>query len=369
MIESTIFILISILISISGILYVIKYREKFGAKLNSFFIILIFFLLGIGYSLTQNLAYSSYFKEAEAIVLWKTSVVIAMISLCALSLIHSVTLEYKKTSLLPSFIYAFFGGLITYSLFQKDSVIVKKQHNISVFLVQNLGLFVHLIIFSIIIFCIVWYFQIKNIKSFRNNKDRNILNYLLLIYSGFAIVFIIYFATLIEIFWILYNVLFLLCVSITLYLIIKKPEIFIALTNKIYNFVVFHKSGILLYAFNFNTGKEMDESVLKGTILIGINHILSEFKDKKNQLNLIKIKNRDLILEFDITYGYSILLITNYKNAIIEKAVRNFMTQFSDVFKEKLSEINKSRSFIDISDFKRTKNIIERNFYPYITKN
>ena len=138
---------------------------------------------------------------------------------------------------------------------------------------------------------------------------------------------------------------------------------FIELTNRIYDFIIFHKSGILLYSYSFETGKETDESLLKGSILIGINHILANFIDKKDQLNLIKLKERDIVFEYDNLHGYAILLTTNHKNKYIEKAVNNFMQEFTNLNKEKLKSMT---GLIDVSEFRNAKSLISEYFAPYL---
>jgi hypothetical protein len=147
------------------------------------------------------------------------------------------------------------------------------------------------------------------------------------------------------------------------YNVYKNPALWIELTNRIYDFIIFHKSGILLYSYNFDTGKESDDSLLKGSILIGINHILSSLVDKKEQLNLIKMKDRDILFEYDTSNGYAILLTTNHKNTFIEKAVRNFMQDFSKLNYEIFEKMN---GLIDVSAFGNAKNLILEFFAPYI---
>ncbi|NVM37321.1 MAG: hypothetical protein HWN81_17125 [Candidatus Lokiarchaeota archaeon] len=120
-----------------------------------------------------------------------------------------------------------------------------------------------------------------------------------------------------------------------------------------------------MYSYNFETGEETDESLLKGSILIGINHILSNFIDKKDQLNLIKMKNRDIILEYDNNHGYALLLTANHKNRFIDKAVHSFMKKFTSLNEEKLKSLN---GLIDVSEFRNAKEIIIEHFEPFIIK-
>jgi len=149
------------------------------------------------------------------------------------------------------------------------------------------------------------------------------------------------------------------------YYLIKSPALFIELTNKIYDFIIFHRSGILLYSYNFDTGEETDESLLKGSILIGINHILSNFINKKDQLGLIKMQNRDIIFEYDNNHGYALLLTINHKNSFIDKAVNKFMKKFTDLNREKLKNLT---GLIDASEFRNAKDIITEFFEPFIVK-
>lgn len=148
-----------------------------------------------------------------------------------------------------------------------------------------------------------------------------------------------------------------------LYEIIRKPHLFIELTNKIYEFIIFHKSGILLYSFNFETGRETEDSILKGSILIGINHILSNLSTQRDKLRIIKMQNRDIVLEFDPIHGYAIMLITNKRNDYIENAIREFMENFLILNENKLNSLN---GLIDTSEFKNTGKLIEKHFKPYL---
>jgi hypothetical protein len=153
-----------------------------------------------------------------------------------------------------------------------------------------------------------------------------------------------------------------------LYTLLKLPEFYVVLTNKIYDFIIFQKSGILLYSYNFETCRETDETLLKGSILIGINHILSNFIYKKDQLNIIKMEDLDLVFEYDTYYGYALLLVTNQRNVIIEKAVKNFMQSFNDMNKNELKKIENFSQLIDVSVFKNAKDLINEYFYPYVQK-
>ena len=144
----------------------------------------------------------------------------------------------------------------------------------------------------------------------------------------------------------------------------KRPELFVDFSNKIYNFIIFHRSGILLYNYYVKNGSEADDSLLKGSILIGINHILLNFINKKDQLNLISLRNHnDILLEYDNELNYAILLIVKKKDVFIDKAVQLFMNKFSNLNKDKLLNLS---GLIDISTFKNTGQIIKEYFRPFL---
>ena len=209
------------------------------------------------------------------------------------------------------------------------------------------------------------YNLIKYLSKIRDDKSQKLISIITFQFCFIISLYSIYIITQNIVFRYLYAIVYLIGEILAVYFLIKKPFLFIELTNKIHDFIIFHRSGILLYSYNFETGEETDESLLKGSILIGINHILSNFIDRKDQLNLIKMKNRDIILEYDNNHGYALLLTANHKNTFIDKAVNSFMTKFTSLNKEKLKSLN---GLIDVSEFRNAKEIIIENFEPFIIK-
>ena len=80
------------------------------------------------------------------------------------------------------------------------------------------------------------------------------------------------------------------------------------------------------------------------------------------------MEDLDLIFEYDTYYGYALLLVTNQRNVIIEKAVKNFMQSFNDINKDELKKIENFSKLIDVSVFKNAKDLINEFFYPYLQK-
>ena len=75
------------------------------------------------------------------------------------------------------------------------------------------------------------------------------------------------------------------------------------------------------------------------------------------------MENRDIVLEYNDTLGYAILLITNKKNEFIDKAIQRFMKRFVELNREELKSLN---GLIDSSHFKNAGKLIHDYFSPYI---
>ncbi|MFX0083034.1 MAG: hypothetical protein ACFE94_14895 [Candidatus Hodarchaeota archaeon] len=148
-------------------------------------------------------------------------------------------------------------------------------------------------------------------------------------------------------------------------MLLKKPEMFMELTNKIHSINIYHKSGILLYSYKFSTSTNELDSAIWGNILIGINHILSEFVDKRNQIDVLQTKNTDIIVNYD-DFGFAVVLITNRKNAILQNLMEKFTVEFRNKYRDELLEIQDLNRLINVSEFKETGELIEKGFRLYI---
>ncbi|MFX0105031.1 MAG: hypothetical protein ACFE75_06040 [Candidatus Hodarchaeota archaeon] len=274
-------------------------------------------------------------------------------------------IKFEEKVIVSIIFYSFIIGIIIGLTSLSNSFTVILNGGSYSFIFQNALLLVFLLIYNSIIFGVMCYNLIKYFSSIRDLRSRRILSILTFQFCFTILLYSVYIITQNIIIRYLYAAIYLIGASFTTYAIIKKPFLFIELTNKIYDFIIFHRSGILLYSYNFETGEETDESLLKGSILIGINHILSNFINKKDQLGLIKMQNRDIILEYDNNHGYALLLTTNHKNAYIDKAVNNFMNKFTSLNKEKLENLT---GLIDVSEFRNAKDVILEFFEPYVVK-
>lgn len=364
MILSLISIVISSIISVFGIIFVILNRENYGTILNTILNAFLYLFLGLIFLPLYVLSTDTFLNPNIALMLWKISIVFWIVSIAVLSIIQILIIKVKQLTPFPSFFYALMGGLLVNLIFLPNSVeIFQESEGFYFFIVNNLILLIILITYNILIVSFMWFNLIINFSKFR---DKQIGKNLILLTLNFTTIIIVYSLYLIFqniLFEYLYILIYLFGAFIASYNVYKKPDLFIELTNRIYDFIIFHKSGILLYSYNFETGKETDDSLLKGSILIGINHILSSLADKKEQLNLIKMKDRDILFEYDNSNGYAILLTTNHRNTFIEKAVSNFMQEFSILNFEKFENMN---GLIDVSEFGNAKKLILEFFAPYI---
>ncbi|MFX1242783.1 MAG: hypothetical protein ACFFA7_16175 [Promethearchaeota archaeon] len=148
-------------------------------------------------------------------------------------------------------------------------------------------------------------------------------------------------------------------------MILRKPEMFSELTNKIHYINIYHKSGILLYSYQFKTENSQVDSTVWGNILIGINHILSEFVDPKDQIDVLQTDNSDIIVNYD-NLGFAVVIITNRKNIVLKKLMDKFAKEFKEKYRNELTEIQDLNKLINVSEFKETKDIIESNFQMYL---
>ncbi|MFW9895506.1 MAG: hypothetical protein ACFFD7_06860 [Candidatus Thorarchaeota archaeon] len=357
-------ILLSTVISVFGIVFVFQHRIDYGTTLNSILNILLYLFLGMIFLPLYVLSTEGFLNPIISLMIWKFSIIFWIISVAILSIIHVVIIRVKPITTLPSIFYALIGGIIINLTFLSNSIeIVVGSWNFYIFTFNNSFLLLILIAYNLMIFSYMWYNMGTNFSKFRDKRTGKILGLLTLNFTGIIIFYTFHLLFQNLLFEFIYLFFFTIGAIIVSFNIYKNPALFIELTNKIYDFIIFHKSGILLYSYNFETGKETDDSLLKGSILIGINHILSSLADKREQINLIKMKDRDILFEYDTLNGYAILLTTNRKNTFIEKAVNTFMHKFSTLNQEKFNNMN---GLIDVSEFRNAKNLITEIFAPYI---
>jgi hypothetical protein len=122
----------------------------------------------------------------------------------------------------------------------------------------------------------------------------------------------------------------------------------------------------VLYSYNFDIKTDSKiESARWGTILIGLNHILSEFIEKSDKIDVIQTKEADIVVRYENDYGYALMVMTNQKNEIVEDLMLNFSEDFNSKFKDRLLDIQDLNRLINISDFIGVKELVENHFRLY----
>ena len=107
----------------------------------------------------------------------------------------------------------------------------------------------------------------------------------------------------------------------------------------------------------------MEESILKGSILIGINHILSNFSNIEDQINTINLRDHGILFRFNNKLGYATLLIAKHRSVLLENTLDEFNQKFSEKHREILENIS---GLIDVTKFSQTIDLIRDEFKPYL---
>jgi len=358
-------------------IHIIRNRKDYGTQFMGLLNAVTVFNLGVIHATFYILSVVFFISEQINILFWKFSIFAWFISLIIISLLFSFFREYKKIKSFPFLYYTLLLGLLIGALLTPDSITL----NLSISLPSSI-IFIDpslinyyfnfitgaiMIVFQILI--ISYYLYIAIIINIRSKKKEETLPVLLnaIIFSipiTLNILYILFHHTLFrELFIIILWIAF-FGVSI---MIVKKPEIFFVLPNRIYSINIYHKSGILIYSYNFKNQTEFKtESTIWGNILIGLNHILSEFLDKKDKIDVIQTKEADVVVKYEEDSGYALIVITNRKNSIVEDLMNNFSNEFKGKYKNELNEILDINRIINVSEFSDLKDLIEKNFQLYL---
>ncbi len=357
--------ILSISISLLAIGHILGNMDKFYLKTNTILFSLIYLILGLAFPLFFNISLELR-DPVLRLHLWILMILSRIIAFGLIFILFSSVLSVKKIELIYILAVFFFFGLIVAFSYSHISIApsINSFSEFEVFLLP-----IAIIAYDGLIIIFIFLKSRKLIlKSPKSTFEKIFLFYyiLLICYSSLFLLYLITNEVLLGNISLFLNLFSLLAL---LYLIVKEPYKFISYANKIYDFIIFQKSGVLLYSYNFDTNEETEDIYLKGSILIGINHIISNIIDKQRQLDLIQVRDRDIVFEFDKNYGYALLLITNKKNTIIEKSMKNFVKHFNETNKEILIKIANLSQLIDISEFSNIKDLLNKNFKPFLADN
>lgn len=300
-------------------------------------------------------------------IFWKISNISRIFRLSFFGSIHGFVLFQKQYRLLPVFLYSSYGGIISSYLLFSQPFQMEIIGGITIFILIDPLFFIFILSFNLIVIFLLVFTQLMKYSIISFKEIRWVMNIIIINIIANIVSYTLYLLNPTSWFFrILYSLVFLNFLLTGMLIVLKKFDLFVVVTNRIYDFVVFHRSGVLLFSYNLAKDEKIDESVLKGSILIGINHIISNFVNKKDILNLIKMKNREIVFEYN-EYGYALLAIVNHKSKLIERGVQSFIEKFTNKNKDILKKINENSQLIDVSEFKNTKGIIKECFRAFIS--
>ncbi len=353
-----------LLVTIYILIHLVRYHHNYGIKTIAALNFLIIFDAVIIYSTLFLLSSIFFFSEVVNLILWKLSIIFGFVSLLLTSITYTFLVKNKKISYFPLIYFISLFGFLIGSLFSSNSIqFSTSSSNITYKVNLTIGIIIVLFQISVIIYCLI--LSIISYYKARSKENVKELFINVVILSIPIFMYILYIAYQYSIFRNLH--IFLLWVNILGFciMLVKKPEMFLEMTTRIYFINIYHKSGILLYSYEFTTSNRENDSTIWGNILIGINHILSEFVNTKDQIEVLQTENSDIIVNYD-EFGFAVVLITNNQNAILKKLMDNFAQEFRAQYKKELIEIQDLNKLINVSDFNETKEIVERHFHNYL---
>ena len=365
-----------LILSTYTIIHIFRHRNKYGTQLIASLNIANTFIAGIVYSTFFIFSVVIFISYDINILLWKISLVTIFISLLVTSIIYSFFNEYKKIKRFPFIYFTLLFGLLIGALASPNSITFvlsgppppmfsimdpSNTNFIFNFITRIVGILFELFITIYFLYSAA---IIHNKTKHKEESSPLLLN--TLVFSISMMMLLLYISiqeTLYRELYIIISWVSSLAVDIML---IRKPEMFFILPNRIFSVNIYHKSGIVLYSYNFdNTTDYKIESSRWGTILIGLNHILSEFIDKTDKIDVIQTKKTDIVVRYENDYGYALVVITNQKNDIVEDLMLGFSNDFNSKYKNKLLDIQDLNRLINISEFIDIKELVEKHFHLY----
>ena len=245
MIMNILLIVASTIISLIGIFYVYLNRENFGNTLSIFLNIVLYLFLGIFFFATFLFSTETYFSEDNVLILWYISIIFWVFSIGILSIIQKYIIKFEEKTIMLTIFYSFIIGIILGLAFLSNSFTIQSNNSSYKFIFQNILLLFLLLGYNTIIFGVMCYNLLRYFSSIRDNKSQKLISILTFQFCFIISLYSIYIITQNMVFKYLYAAVYLLGTILATYFLIKKPFLFTELTNKIHDFIIFHRSGIL----------------------------------------------------------------------------------------------------------------------------
>jgi hypothetical protein len=364
-------------ISLYTIIHILKYRNEYGTNLIASLNATSVLTGGILFSSFYVFSVFFHYSNELNTLLWKHSLITYISFLIISTFIYSFFKDYEKLHVLPNIYFTLLFGLLIGDLFRGNSIVFKTKSSIPLeFIISDISLINYeyssytIVLVVILLLSISGYLLYRSLSIAFSSSNID-ASYPLFLNTVISIIPIMMYLLYVFIGNSIFRELF-----ITLYwiasfavdvMLIRNPEMFFILPNQIFGINLFHKSGILLYSYKIDKKKARDiDSTIWGSVLIGINHILSEFLDKTDKIDVIQTQRTDIVVKYDVELGFALVINTSRKNSIIENLMDDFLNAFKDRYRPELMDIQDLNRIIDVSDFLDTKNIIEQYFQLYL---
>ncbi len=369
------YILISIL-STYTVIQIFRHRNKFGTNLIAVLNIANTFIAGILHSTFFIFSVVIFISYDINILMWKISLVTGFITLLFTSIIYSFFNEYKKIKRFPFLYFSLLFGLLIGAMATPDSITLTLNSPLppmfsimdpsNIYFGFNLATSIVFILFELFITIYFLYSAAIIYEKTKNKKEGSTLLLNTLVFSISVIMLLLYITVQETLYREIYIVILWVSSFAFYIMLIKKPDMFFIIPNRIYSVNIYHKSGIVLYSYSFDNKTDYKiESARWGTILTGLNHILSEFIDKTDKIDVIQTKKSEIVVRYENDYGYALVVITNQKNEIVENLMLGFSNDFKNKYKDILLDIQDINRLIDIKEFKDIEILVEKHFQLY----
>ena len=307
------------------------------------------------------------------VILFKTSLAFGFLDLGLLMLSISSNKTHSKWDFAIYIFFLFFYGLTIGTLTNPNSMelLVNSSQQVPFVLFNPSNLnyefditsrIIILVFFSFLIFAFIYY----GLVIHSNSRDKTLSKMILLLNISLCCSFVFFILYILTGYPIFREIYFIIIQILLLLLLIQYVQGYGVpmsnITSKLYSINIYHKSGVQLYSYKFDHDSIDTESSIWGNILIGLNHIIGEFIDTNNQINVMRTKNSDVIVDYNNEYGFAVLLIVNKKNTQLSKMMHDFTEEFEQTFKNELNEIQDLNNLIDISEFKGVEELIKKHF-------
>ena len=350
-----------IVIVVSSVVITLCIKKYFKLRMNFILLGVAYFIVyGYAFAILRFLSMVPEFGFNFSLWAWRFSSLAFSLTIAFIMVLLEYISSNRSTRFIGALLYAL-GGYSLSIIFTDVTIQPVVGPDLTYYIQPSLYYF----IFALIFLLIFWASIIFRLSFLL--KLRMTITLLLVLVGNFMFLFGAAVPVVIGYFWPMeFNQIVLIysIVQITFlgYVFIRYNDYFLSLFNIAYEFVVFHKSGILLFNYDFTKAKIIHTPTIKGAVLIGINHILSEFTSAKDRIQSIKLKDREIILEYNREFGFASLLIVKHRTNVFKSAISSFSEKFTEKYKNELESYMNLNTAIDTSAFENAVEFVREIF-------